>query len=132
MVNKDLINILANNVREKDQVVGDFYSLAACNDTGRKRLLEMMTEFELDDIEGIADFIFQHSEATTIEKINQLPKGTYDYSMATDGYDEPLTLNVALTIGDGEILMDFAGSSLQSSFGINVPLVYSKAYGCYG
>lgn len=132
VVNKDLINILANNVREKDQVVGDFYSLAACNDTGRKRLLEMMAEFGLNDIEGVAEFIFQHSEAATIEKIDQLPKGVYDYSMATDGYDEPLNLNVALTIGNGEILMNFAGSSPQSSFGINVPLVYSKAYGCYG
>lgn len=131
-VNRDLIDILANNVREKDQVVGDFYSLAACNDTGRRRLLEMMDEFGLDDVEGVAEFIFEHSEAATVEKINQLPKGSYHYSMDTDGYDQPVKLNVTLGIGNGEIVMDFTGSSPQSQYGINVPLVYSKAYGCYG
>ena len=38
-VDQTLIRIIRGNVREPDQVVGDFYSLAACNDVGHKRLL---------------------------------------------------------------------------------------------
>ena len=37
-VNRDLVQILRTNVREPNQVVGDFYSLAACNDVGHRRL----------------------------------------------------------------------------------------------
>ena len=46
-VNRDLVNILRNNVREADKVVGDLYALAACNETGHKRLVEMLKEFEI-------------------------------------------------------------------------------------
>src|SRR5690606_17188218 len=59
VVNKDLVNILRNNVRESHQVVGDVYSLAACNEIGHRRLMDMMDEFQLDDLEGLADFIFK-------------------------------------------------------------------------
>lgn len=52
VVNKDLVNILRNNVRESHQVVGDVYSLAACNEIGHRRLMDMMDEFQLDDLEG--------------------------------------------------------------------------------
>src|SRR5690606_8961355 len=42
VVNHDLVQIIRANVREPNQVVGDFYSLAACNDVGHRRLIEMM------------------------------------------------------------------------------------------
>ena len=38
----------AANVREPNQVVGDFYSLAACNEVGHRRLVDMMNEIGLD------------------------------------------------------------------------------------
>jgi N-methylhydantoinase B/oxoprolinase/acetone carboxylase alpha subunit len=37
-------------IREPVQVEGDFYSLVACNETGCQRLVEMMEEFDLDDV----------------------------------------------------------------------------------
>ncbi|MGB8972804.1 MAG: hydantoinase B/oxoprolinase family protein, partial [Pseudomonas capeferrum] len=44
-VNRDLVNLIRNNVRESRQVVGDIYSLAACNEIGHRRLMDMMGEF---------------------------------------------------------------------------------------
>ena len=49
-VNRDLVTIVRNNVREADQVVGDMYSLAACNEIGDRRLAAMLDEFGLDDL----------------------------------------------------------------------------------
>lgn len=131
-VNRDLVNILRNNVREADKVVGDLYALASCNETGHKRLIEMLTEFDLQDVEGIGAFILERSRAATLERIAALPKGTQSNAMTLDGYDAPVTLNVALTIADDHLLADFDGTSPASPFGINVPLLYAKAYACYG
>ncbi|MPW21364.1 hydantoinase B/oxoprolinase family protein [Paraburkholderia sp. CNPSo 3157] len=131
-VNRDLINILRNNVREPDKVVGDLYALAACNETGHKRLLEMLGEFDLKDVEGIGEYILARSREATLERIAALPKGTQTNDMTLDGYDTPVRLNVTLTVGDDHLLADFAGSSLASPYGINVPLLYAKAYACYG
>ncbi|MGR3908332.1 hydantoinase B/oxoprolinase family protein [Burkholderia sp. SR8] len=131
-VNRDLINILRNNVREADKVVGDLYALASCNETGHKRLLEMLKEFGLRDVEGIGEFILARSREATLERIAALPKGTKTNDMTLDGYDSPVKLNVTLTVADDHLLADFAGSSPASPFGINVPLLYAKAYACYG
>ena len=57
-VNRDLVHILRTNVREPNQVVGDFYSLAACNDVGHRRLVDMMQEFGLRRFDALGDFIF--------------------------------------------------------------------------
>lgn len=132
VVNSDLIAIIRNNVREQDKVVGDFYALAACNETGHRRLVDMLDEFGLADLEAIAGFILERSLAATLERIAALPAGSFRNSLIVDGYDEPVTLAVELTVGKDGVAANFAGTSGMSRFGINVPLVYTKAYACYG
>jgi len=130
--NRDLINILRNNVREADKVVGDLYALAACNETGHKRLVEMLKEFGLADVEGIGEFILARSREATLERIAALPRGSETNEMTLDGYDVPVKLRVKLSIANDHLLADFDGSAPSSPFGINVPLIYAKAYACYG
>ncbi|QGY33189.1 hydantoinase B/oxoprolinase family protein [Pantoea cypripedii] len=132
VVNQNLINIIKNNVRESDQVIGDLYSLAACNEIGEKRLSEMLNEFGMKDIESLAHFIFEHSYAATINRLRELPKGTYSNAMRVDGYDKPVDLVVTLTVEDDGITADFTGTSGPSGLGINVPLIYTTAYAAYG
>ncbi|MBD8554984.1 hydantoinase B/oxoprolinase family protein [Rhizobium sp. CFBP 8762] len=131
-LNSTLLHILRNNVRESDKVVGDFHALAACNETGHRRLLDMLTEFKLDDLSTIGEFILKNSREATLERLRDLPHGSWHYSLDLDGYDEPVHLAAALTIGPEGVLVDFDGTSGMSKFGINVPLVYAKAYACYG
>jgi len=130
-VDETLLKIVRGNVREPDQLVGDIYALAACNETGHRRLIDMMHEFALSDLEGIAEFIFDNSRRATLERIAALPRETAEGEMVIDGYDTPITLHVKLDIEENRILCDFAGTSAVDKKGINVPLVYTKAYACY-
>jgi N-methylhydantoinase B len=130
-VNTDLLEILRANVREQDQVVGDFFSLAACNDTGRRRLEAMLDEFGIDDLDGLAEFIFTHSERATRERIAALPQGEHSYQMMVDGYENPIQLAVTVKTDGDTLRADFAGTSGPSRFGINVPITYTRAYACY-
>lgn len=130
-VDQTLIRIVRGNVREPDQLVGDMYALATCNEIGHRRLIDMMQEFSLDDLEGIAAYILDNSHRATIERIAALPRGTATGEMTVDGFETPITLKVQLTIAEDHILTDFAGTSKLDKKGINCPLVYTKAYACY-
>jgi N-methylhydantoinase B len=130
-VNRDLIKIVRNNVRENEKVVGDLYAFAACNEIGINRLIEMMQEFALSDLESIGAFILGHSERVVRERLAELPNGTYTNAMTLDGYDTPIDLRITLKINKDSIIADFTGTSPASGYGINVPLVYAKAYACY-
>ncbi|MEZ5591053.1 MAG: hydantoinase B/oxoprolinase family protein [Gammaproteobacteria bacterium] len=131
-MNESLLDIVRANVREPVQVIGDLYSLAACNDTGSRRLLDMLREFELDNLDGLASYIIEQSQQAMLNEIRALPYGTYHHSMRIDGYDEALDLVAALTVSDTGIDIDFTGSSKQSRYGINVPLTYTQAYASFG
>lgn len=130
-VNLDLVKILRANVREPNQVVGDFYSLAACNEVGHRRLVNMMSEVGIDTLDALEEFIFTRSRTATLERLEALPKGSWRNEMTVDGYDDPVNLVATLTNHGNEMNIDFTGTDPISRWGINCPLIYSKAYACY-
>src|SRR5690349_4744091 len=76
-MNEDLLRIVQANVREPLQVEGDIYALAACNDEGGRRLVEMMREFETAHLETLGDTLVDLSREATLAAIRKLPKGTW-------------------------------------------------------
>lgn len=130
-VDETLVRIVRGNVREPDQLVGDMYALAACNEIGHRRLIDMMQEFGLSDLNGIGGFILENSRRATLERIAALPQKSATGEMTVDGFSAPITLKVKLTIKHDRIISDFTGSSGLDKKGINCPKVYAKAYACY-
>jgi N-methylhydantoinase B len=130
-VDATLVRIIRGNVREPDQLIGDIYALTTCNEIGHRRLIDMMEEFALDDLTGIASFILDNSRRATLERIAALPRQQATGEMTIDGFDTPITLKVTVSIEEDHILSDFAGTSGIDKKGINCPLVYTKAYACY-
>ena len=130
-VDETLTRIIRGNVREPDQLIGDIYALATCNEIGHRRLVEMMDEFALDHLDDIASFILDNSRRATLERIAALPQKTATGEMTVDGFDQPITLKVKISVEGDKIITDFAGSSGVDKKGINCPLVYAKAYACY-
>ncbi|MEQ6202170.1 hydantoinase B/oxoprolinase family protein [Sulfitobacter sp. HNIBRBA2951] len=130
-VDQTLIRIVRGNVREPDQLIGDMYALATCNEIGHRRLIEMMEEFALDDLGGIATFILDNSRRATLERIAALPRTSAVGEITMDGFDTTITLRVKVSVHDDRIVSDFTGSSGVDKKGINCPLVYAKAYACY-
>src|SRR5579863_3703788 len=131
-MNEDLLRLVRANVREPLQVEGDIYACAACNDEGSRRLVEMMNEFGIANLDRLGDQIVDASRDATLERIRKLPRGTYRNTLTMDGYDKPLVLEAALTISDDGIHVDFDGTSPASSYGINVVMNYCLAYTAFG
>jgi N-methylhydantoinase B len=131
VVNRDLQRIVRQNVREPNQVIGDFYSLAACNDVGHRRLVAMMREVGLATLEPLSAFIFARTSVAMRDRIRGLPKGEWRNTLTTDGYDEPIPLVARIVIGEDRVEVDFDGSAPVSRWGVNVPIIYTKAYASY-
>ena len=128
----NVVAVIEANVRDSVQVMGDIYSLAACNRVGAKRLLEMMDEYDLEDLESLGDYIIRTSRAAMLAEIRALPRGTWNSSMRVDGVDVPLDIATELSIGPEGITVDFDGTSGVQPQGINVPMSYTVAYTSFG
>ncbi|MBR0898926.1 hydantoinase B/oxoprolinase family protein [Bradyrhizobium tropiciagri] len=131
VINETLMAMIRANTRLPVDTEGDTYSLAACNDVGAKRLVEMMDEFGIDTLDTLADHICDRSREAVLAEIAKLPKGTWRNTMVVDGYEAPVTFEAAVTVSDTGIHVDFSGSSSASRFGINVPLAYATAYSVF-
>ena len=129
--NQILMQIVRANVRQPDEVIGDFYAQTACNETGGRALLEMMDEFELDSIDAVAEEIIRRSEAAVRAEIRKLPNGEWTNETWSDGFEEPIVVRCTVKVAGDEIFIDFTGSSPQSTRGINVVLNYTHAYASF-
>ncbi len=129
--NQILMQIVRANVRQPDEVIGDFYAQTACNDTGGRALLEMMEEFRLDSIDAVAEEIVRRSESAVRAEISKLPGGEWSSETWSDGFEEPILIRCAVRVAGDEIFIDFTGSSPQSTRGINVVLNYTHAYASF-
>jgi N-methylhydantoinase B len=129
--NHTLMQIVRINVRQPDEVIGDFYAQTACNDAGGRALLEMMDEFGLDSIDPIADEILHRSEEAVRAEIRKLPNGEWSNETWSDGFEAPIVVRCTVKVSGDDIFIDFTGSSPQSTRGINVVFNYTHAYASF-
>ena len=129
--NHQLFDIIRANVRVPDQVIGDIYAQEVGNQVGARKLIEMLDEYDLPDIEEIAALILDRTENAVRAAIRALPDGSWRSAITIDGFDAPLDIVCAVTVAGDELRVDYDGSSPQVDRGINVVLNYTHAYTTY-
>lgn len=117
--NEDLFRIIRLNVRVPEIVVGDLMAQLASNTIMARRLVEFLEAKAIDDPKSLFEAIWERSDLAMRQAIATIPQGTYRGEVETDGFDHPLTLRCAITVGADEIQVDCDGTSPQQEFGIN-------------
>ena len=131
-LNTDLLEIIQNNVRTPYEVQGDILSYVAANETSGLKLLELMREYGLADLVTTGNEIIERSRLAMLEEIRKLPAGITHNTIKLDGYDKPVEIHCAMTVGEEGVEIDFSGTSEASTRGINLVLNYTQAYANYG
>ena len=131
-INETLLDFVHANCRESMQVEGDIHALASCNEVGGRRLVTMMDQYDLDDLDGLAETIIESTRAAMRAAIAKLPKTKVFSQMTTDGYDREISLRASFVVEGDTVVVDFDGTSPVSDFGINVPKCYTDAYTSFG
>lgn len=133
--NDTLVAMLRQNSRLPDTLMGDLNAqLAACN-VGARRLQELADIYGTDLLMAIFDELLDRSEIMTREALRRIPEGTYRYvdTMDNDGIelDKQLRVEVAVTVRDGTIEFDLAGTSPQVKGPMNCVPSGSRAAAYY-
>ncbi len=119
------------NVRAPDQVVGDIRAQIAANAQGCATISGILDDYGLADLRGLARAVHDASERALGEALAGVPDGTYAGTVTGDGYGEPFTVQLALTVRRGHLHFDFTGSSPQQTAPINAVLQYTRAYAAF-
>jgi N-methylhydantoinase B/oxoprolinase/acetone carboxylase alpha subunit len=133
--NDTLIKMIRQNVRIPDTVMGDLNAqVAACSGAAR-RLVDLAEAYGQQQLAAIFADLLLRSELLTRRALRSIPEGTYrfvDY-LDNDGIelDKPIRIEVAVTIRDGNIEFDFAGTSPQVRGPLNCVPSGSLAAACF-
>ena len=128
---EDIVDVIRTNVRVPDEVIGDLNALVAAGEVAQRRIIEFMKEFELDDLSELADEIQKRAETAMRNRIRALPRGTYHHTLVTDGFDEPLKIQLALRVLKDRLELDYTGTAPQQRSGINAPWCYTYSYSVF-
>ncbi len=115
--NRTAFDIIGANCRVPDLLLGDLRAMAGAARVGTQRVREFLTDYEMDDLEELAETILSRSEALMRARIARLPDGEYEYGMDIDGYIDTVHLHVTVEVRGDEVYVDYAGTSPQSKKG---------------
>ena len=130
-VNDQLMEMIQTNVRLPEEVYGDLMGHVTCNRVGERYLLEFMDEYGIESLEPLSEVITSQTEASMRERIATIPDGVYRNRIQTEGYADPLTLAVTVTVAGDGVAIDFSGTGPSVPRGINVPLCYARAFSLF-
>ncbi len=128
-LNKPLWQMVSDNIRVSDLVIGDINAqIAACH-VGASRYVELVERYGMQLLTDAVEDLFDYSERLMRAQIEKVPDGVYCATGYIDGFlgeDDPaiknLPLKVTLTVDHDEITVDLAGSADQvSGYAINMP-----------
>jgi N-methylhydantoinase B/oxoprolinase/acetone carboxylase alpha subunit len=134
-INETLVAIIRQNVRIPDTVMGDIHAqLAACL-IGARRLGEVAEAHGHNELAAIFAELLARSETMTRQALAKIPDGTYRYVdfLDNDGIDldKPIRIEVAVTVKDRALHIDFTGTSPQVRGPLNCVPSGSLAAACF-
>ncbi|MCC6531564.1 MAG: hydantoinase B/oxoprolinase family protein [Burkholderiales bacterium] len=132
-VNDTLVAIIRKNVRTPEQTLGDLWAQVVALDVMEARTLALLKDAGLTSLHELAAEIHGRCEAVMRAAIRNLPDGVYRTALDIDGQlDEPVHLEMAVTVAGDTLDIDFAGSSPQVDRAINSAMCFTFAQTVYG
>lgn len=128
---QEVLDIIAENVRVPDQVLGDIHAQVGAARLAARRTSELLAEAGMEDLDEIAAEVLSRSEKSMRAAIRNVPDGVYTNEGIMDGFDEPLVIRLKLTIRGDRMEYDFAGTSAQINKGINSCYNYTYGYAAF-
>lgn len=110
----EIVRLVLANIRVADERIGDIKAQIAALATGAKRLTALLDRYGRDTVEAAIAELERRSERMMRAHIETIPDGTYEATayMDSDGVvNEPLEINVAITVRGSDIAFDFSRSS---------------------
>lgn len=123
-MNQDVLRLYMANCRTPEVNVGDLQAMLAALETGARRVADMIAAHGIDTFlqaqTDLADYAAEKARAV----LRKVPDGVYDFwdYMDDDFVSRiPIRIRARMTVKDGKIHVDFAGTDPQVMAAYNVP-----------
>ncbi|MDO8298942.1 hydantoinase B/oxoprolinase family protein [Lacisediminimonas sp.] len=129
-INQTLERIIGINVRLPDRVLGDLKAQYAAAQVGLRELGQLFRLHGSDTMRVYLAELLDYAERMTREEIRKWPKGTFRFTdyIDDDGLsDAPIPIQVAVTVHEDHVSVDYTGSSPQVRAAINSTLSYTNS-----
>jgi N-methylhydantoinase B len=125
VVDSEISSLIQSNVRTPEVQMGDLRAQIAANNTGQRRILELVAQYGVDVVHEAMDAIMDNSEKRMRMEISRMPDGEYsavDYieSILPDGGD--VDIHVKITKKGDRLWFDYTGTHEQVERPVNAPL----------
>src|SRR6266446_1654381 len=122
--------LLRDNIRVSDLVVGDMEAQIAAARIGAERLQDLVRQYGFEIFQAACEVVMDYAERLMRQAIARLPDGTYSATTMIDGFlDDPdpqrrdLPIQATVTVAGDEIMVDLTGTADQvRDRPINMPL----------
>jgi len=119
---EDLLALIVKNVRTPEERAGDIKAQVSANRIGEKRLLDLIEKYGRETFLTTMEEILNYSERMMKAQIRRFPKGSFEATdfMDNDGVsDDPVKLQVTVTVEGESLSFDFNGTDPQREGNIN-------------
>jgi N-methylhydantoinase B len=113
-------NVVRDNIRISDLVVGDMEAQIAAAKIGAQRYLDLVRRYGRATVAGASEDLMDYSERLMRGAIRRIPDGVYTATTHIDGYlDDPepsrrdLPIAVTITVEGDQMTVDLAGTAPQ-------------------
>jgi N-methylhydantoinase B len=123
--NDAVVDLIAANVRNPDDWIGDLEAKVAGCRAGAAHVERLLDKYGLDVYRATCDYLQEHSERRTRAVLQQIPVGDYVsedvYDEDGQGHDAHMALKLTLWAQGNRIVVDLTGTAPQAKGGVNVP-----------
>ena len=133
-LDQELMSLILANVRTPDEREGDLTAQIASNRVGESRLREITRKYGYKRVAQYAAATQDYAERVLRQTISDIPDGTYTFEdfLDNDGFSsDPVFIRVAIRIDGDSAEVDFTGTDLQTSGGVNANLAITLSASLY-
>lgn len=116
---------LERNTRTPRTVLGDLQAQISSCEVGKRRYLELIEEYGLEEVEKAGEDLMHYGEALMREEVSNISDGTYHESgyLDDDGRnrEKRLKVDVEITIDGSDMYVDLSDSADEVPTGYNIP-----------
>ena len=125
VVDPEISRLIRSNVRTPEVQMGDLRAQIAANNTGIRRVFELVEHYGVDVLHSSMDAIMDYSERRMREEISLMLDGEYsavDYIESILPDDGDVDIRVKIAKKGDSLVFDYAGTHPQVDKPVNAPL----------
>ncbi|MBD3207650.1 5-oxoprolinase [Candidatus Bathyarchaeota archaeon] len=125
IIDQDIMSLIRSNVRTPEIQIGDIRAQIAANNTGLRRIVEIVRKYGVNTLQVAMDNVMSQSERMVRNAIMNMAEGCYsaiDYMESILPDNGNIKIVVKIIIEGDHITFDYTGTSPQVDKPVNAPL----------